>query len=48
MIMMKQKKVCAFNILVLTINTVGLYDNHLFMADLIMLKIYQYLHMVLL
>ena len=48
MIMMKQKKLHNVKILILTINTDGLYHNQYFMVDLIMLKIYQCSHMILL
>ena len=46
--MMKQKKVHKFNLLVLTVNTDELYNNQVFIANLNMLKVFQYLQMLLL
>ena len=46
MIMMKEKEVHAFNIMILTMITNGPYHNHFLMLYLIMLKICQCLHKI--
>ena len=42
--MIKEEKLHNVEISILTINMDGLYHNQFLMVDLIMLKIYQYVH----
>lgn len=44
----EKKKLHTFSILILTINTDGIFHNHFLMTYLIMFKIYQSLCMILL
>ena len=41
-----KRKIHPLSILILTINTYGLYQYHFLMPDSILLRKYQYLHMI--